>query len=351
VGPIIAAALRAPSGDNAQPWRIRIDENNEAIVHVALDEERARCAHIGGFGGLMSIGAFVESMRLEAGRRGLGAVVVRSPSDNGWRVVFGDGPLPPSELTGALAHRHTNRGRFHTGALLRDEVSTIVSEGSPGSQLAMVTSREALARAATAARFAEQVRFDAVDPHELLRWVRFSPRAAKATRDGLDVRLLALRPHERLALRLTGSRLATTLLRFTGGSWLAGRRAERETLASGAVGVIVQDDLSPESFVESGRTMLRAWLRAETLKLAFAPVTAAAMFPLSRAFGAWFSQRNDKKLTRAENLLREAFQVTPNRHVVFMFRVGVPFEVPQLRSARRALREFTTAVRPAEVST
>jgi hypothetical protein len=101
----------------------------------------------------------------------------------------------------------------------------------------------------------------------------------------------------------------------------------------------VLEDLAPASFVECGRAMLRVWLRASSLELAFAPVTVGALLPLSREFGGVFSRRGDRKLDEAESRLRQVFHVEEGR-IAFLFRVGVPWQTPPLRSERRPLTNF-----------
>lgn len=341
VAAIVRAGLRAPSGDNTQPWRIRVDGTD---IHVGLDEERARCAGFGGVAGFMSIGALIEGMRLEALRRGFGALIVNE-NDHHWRVEVGVGTTATagSELAEAIEARRTNRAPYATTAVADADLQRIEDERGRGASLVLRSRRDDVHAAAKAAALAERVRFDTVDPRALNKWLRYSPRAAAKTSDGLDVRLLELRPQERLGLRLSVWRGLIHVMRAFGAGRLASERARGEVLASGAVGVVTQQGLSPTSFVESGRTMMRAWLRATLLGHAFAPVTMAALLPLTRHLGESFSGRHNARLDEAEALVRRTFGVAEPSFPVFMFRIGTPTRLPVVRSRRRCIASFAEA--------
>jgi hypothetical protein len=128
-------------------------------------------------------------------------------------------------------------------------------------------------------------------------------------------------------------------MRWLGVGRLAGRRLRDEVLASGAVGAIVMGDCSAASFVEAGRVMQRTWLRAAALGLAFAPITVAAVLPLSRRFGGRFKPRSHRLLDRAEAIVHEVFDVESG-FVPFLFRLGVAPHAPAVESERRPLSTF-----------
>jgi hypothetical protein len=336
---MIARALRTPSVDNTQPWTLEIDG---PVVNVELDMARARNGAIGGFAGLISLGAFAESLRLEASRRGYASMLVVDEARDApaVRVTLGEGASADAELAAELEHRHTNRTPYRAAPLLAHEVASLAAEGTRSTPVHVERARPQIDAVASASALAERVRFDEIDPAELFRWLRWKPSDVAATRDGLDTRLLALARHELWALRMTGSPIATWCVRRVGGGRIAGRRLRREVLASGAVGAISVAGLRPESFIECGRAMLRVWLRATKLGLAFAPVTVGAMLPLSRRFGGSFSPSAERRLDEAEATLARTFGVPEASSVAFLFRVGVPVETPTLRSERRPLSNF-----------
>lgn len=335
---ILRTALRAPSGDNIQPWRIVIESD---AVHLDLDEAKTHQGGYGGFSGLLSLGALAESVRIEAAERGYGTTLVWDESRDvaSVRVVFGDDAPSVSRLAMHLRQRRTTRGPFRTTPIFADEMRELEQESSGAARVTLRRSVRAIAAFATASELAERVRFDDTDPNDLHRWLRFSAAEVARTRDGLDTRLLALRSHERTALRLTGSALVLWWMRRFGLGFLSGRRLRAEVLSSGAVGAIVMHDRSPAAFVEAGRVMLRTWVRATALGLAFAPVTVAAVLPLSRAYGATFRRASHRRLDRADALVRGTFGIATGEATPFLFRVGIA-DAPGIDSERRLLSSF-----------
>ena len=307
---VLQAGRRAPSADNSQPWALRARGSS---IELAFDPARARSGHIGNLAAQMTLGAILESMDL----------VARASSD----------------LAGAIDARATNRAPFDPAPLAADVLDAIASEGSADASVFLTNDpcrREIVASAAAAA---DRVRFAATPLEDLHRWLRFSPEDAEATKDGLDVRLLALGRSERVGLRMCGSAAGASVVRALGGAAMAGRRARAEVLAAGGLGLVTQPALGDADFVASGRVMLRAWLRATQLGLGFAPICAAVFLPLSRHFGAVFERKHDDALAAAERGLREAFAVPETHHPVFLFRLGIPTDVPRVRSERREIAQ------------
>jgi hypothetical protein len=335
---LLAAAARAPSGDNSQPWEL---EARGAVIWVTFDAERARCGRFGQLAGMMAVGALLESLEVAAANLGLRTTVTR-----GNRGVLGvhvvREPGQTSDLAAALAERCTNRATYESTPLPWATLQAIAGEGEGDARLFMTSDPHRRASIAGAAAMAERVRFDELPIDDFHRWLRFSAEEARATGDGLDVRLLGLDPVQRLALRISGTRLGIGALRTFGATRLAARRAEKEVLASGGLGLVTVPLGAPDSartesaLLDSGRAMMRAWLRTTRLGLAFAPTAAAALIPVSRLFGASFRPPVDAALDAVDFTLRAAFGVPDGHHPVFLFRVGSPTSVPTLRSERRA---------------
>src|SRR5690606_12881808 len=65
---LIAAAVRAPSGDNTQPWRFVVDES-QRVIFIELDETRDTTPmNSGQRMARLAIGAAIENMLVAASR-------------------------------------------------------------------------------------------------------------------------------------------------------------------------------------------------------------------------------------------------------------------------------------------
>ena len=336
---VLAAGVRAPSGDNSQPWDLRA---RGAEIEVRFDGERSRCGAFGHAAGMMAVGGLLESLEIAAASLGLRTLAARTGAGVATflvRVVREPGH--GADLAGALFDRCTNRSAYEKTPLPWGTLEAIASEGEPDARVLVTSDPERRTSVASAAGLAERVRFDEVPMGDFHRWLRFSRKHAEASRDGLDVRLLGLDAVETMALRISGSRLGLGALRLVGATALAGRRAELEILASGGLGLVTAASstsgaLTDDAFVESGRVMLRAWLRATRLGLAFGPAAAATLVPLSRHLGATFRPRSEAALDAVDRTLRAAFEVPAGHHPVLLFRLGAQASSPELRSERRA---------------
>jgi hypothetical protein len=336
---VLRVALRGASAENSQPWILTPCAGG---VHLAVDEARARSGHVGRVAGALALGCVAESVRLAAAQRGWETtlIVERAGAQRTIRIELRRDGQPPlvwaRDLAEQLVRRRTNRLPFGQVPLLRREVEELQREETQGARVRIVTRRAAIDAVAQASARAEGVRFTTASHNDAVGWLRFTPAEARATGDGLDARLLGLAAHERWLLRAMRSGFVHRALRSLLAP-LAARRVGRILRATGGLGAIAVPDLEPESLIEAGRVMLRVWLRASALGLAFAPVTVGALLPLSRHFGATYGDAHTRGLDGVEREIRSAFDFSPASHTVFVFRVGVAREVPSIESERRPL--------------
>ena len=339
VDAVLRVARRSASAENSQPWIIT---RSAGGVHLAVDEARARSGHVGRVTGALALGCAAESVRLAAAQRGWATtlVVEREGTKRTIRIELRQDGQPPlawaRDLADELPRRHTNRLPFRQVPLLCREIEDLQREETQGARVRLVTRRATIDAVAQASARAERVRFATASHEDALGWIRFSPSEARATGDGLDVRLLGLAAHERWSLRAMRFGLVHSILRSVAAP-IAGLRVGKILRATGALGAIAVADLEPESLIEAGRAMLRVWLRASALGLAFAPVTVGALLPLSRRFGATYRDTHSRALDGVEREIRSAFDFSSASHTVFLFRVGVARDVPSVASERRPL--------------
>src|SRR5689334_7861001 len=77
---LLAAAVRAPSGDNCQPWRFRFD--GDGAVVITPDLERAKSFFdYENRATALSVGAVIENMRVQAASEGLATKTVYGDDD------------------------------------------------------------------------------------------------------------------------------------------------------------------------------------------------------------------------------------------------------------------------------
>jgi hypothetical protein len=136
---LVAAAGRAPSVHNTQPWAFRLTD--EGLELWADADRQLVVADPDGRELAISCGAAVYTLKLAARHQGLDPVVVLEPEPGEPRLLArvevrtGEPPTPDElRLFSAVYRRHTHRGRFPGGpisrALLVDLQQTAEREGA-----------------------------------------------------------------------------------------------------------------------------------------------------------------------------------------------------------------------------
>ena len=114
--PLVAAALRAPSGDNCQPFRYRWDGAHLDVVHIP-----ARTHHVldsGHHASRLTLGMVAESLALAGRAVGVHAAMTLLPAVPGaaWlRATLSRTDVHRDALVDGLLARHTDRRCFAGG--------------------------------------------------------------------------------------------------------------------------------------------------------------------------------------------------------------------------------------------
>jgi nitroreductase len=178
VARMLAAAARAPSVHNTQPWRFNVTEHA-----IELYADPARKIHNDAIGRqmLISCGAALFGLRLAV--RELGRVpsvtLLPDPARPALLARVALGPEAPAtdlerRMLAALPHRHTHRGAFDPGPLPHGLLAGLQHDAlAEGAKLALVDQRHGYPKlAALAAEAAKKEAVDAAAREEIQRWSR-----------------------------------------------------------------------------------------------------------------------------------------------------------------------------------
>jgi hypothetical protein len=307
---IVAAAVRAPSAHNAQPWRlapladgVSYELHYDAADYLPYDPEDRDAG--------LAMGSFYEAMALAADLEGLQATFTPVFRRTGSDLLVGlvslrrrpDG-LRPDPLARFLARRTTNRSRYERRPVDSSLIDSLTALGcvfrSP-SEIARLI-REASKDSWSNPRYIADLR----------EWVRFRNTAD----DGLTPDVLGLTRLDVVALRV-----AYRLGRLP--RWMIPLYAARDVrlaTAAPSIAVLASPDMTPLSIFDAGQRLLRAWVTIVAAGAAYHPWSIVI----------------DEDRTRP--LLTELVGATP----MAMFRIGYPTkELPQSR--RRPVETFLRA--------
>ena len=346
---ILQAAIRAPSGDNCQPWRFRVDHNRISL-YLRPEVDRS-LFNVEQYASLIACGAAVENMRMAASRYGFEA-----------HTTFLAHPQEPLriadidfEATGAtedplqsfIPERHTNRTVYDGRAIDPRVLATLAAQcnGFPDVELDLLTDRRRLRQIARLVWQADRIRLENRQLHaHFMKMVRFTTDEALSHRDGLPIGNLEAGKGGEIFLRLTRPWAAMNACNHLGASRLIARISYNGIMQASAVGLVKCRDHAPESYLEGGRALQRIWLAATRAGLDFQPMTAITLFWLR-----WQLGRKDAFATNQRRLLEIMWPAyerllvgdDPNgQGHVMLFRIGYGRRVA-CRTLRRSTRSFS----------
>mgnify|MGYP002629076144 CR=1 FL=1 len=340
--PLVAAALRAPSGDNCQPFRYRWDGVHLDVVHIP-----ARTGHVldsGHHASRLTLGMVAESLVLAGRAVGVHADVALLPAVPGgaWlRATLSRTDVQRDALVDGLIARHTDRRCFTGGAPTDALLAGCKQDEREGVRVCW-TSPHALKgwlSAADAALWrAPRVAQDA------LAWVRFDEQALNRRRDGVSWRNLGLPPALAAGVavyqRLPWTLRAGALL---GGPALTGAMLRRQLASSAAIVTISTSNDHPNTLVAAGRVAWRVWARLNLGGWGVQPMSMGPILSMATRDGTLPSAipiRVGRDMLSRVPALRSKLDLEAGDFPVFMLRTGRSEPLDErLRPPRRPLQD------------
>ena len=338
---IIASGVKAPSGDNCQPWRFswhreRLFLYNEEHRDTSLYNTLNTASFI-------AHGALIENMDIAAKEAGFHMTAELFPDKEKSSLVasirFEAGTIETDALYPFIETRCTNREAYKRKGLDKSVKEALEATRGNGT-LTLIEDKTALEIAARVASLNDRLLFENQRLHDFLfDHIRWTKEEAERTGDGMDIRTLGLNPMESRIFRLLGSWSTVKILNLFGLSRMLPRKTFQVCKGSSAMGLVQMDGLTPKSFVLGGRKLQRIWLKATKLGLAFQPMTGVP-FLIQRLFmeeDSGLSVAHRALLKEAEAELSEVFPMDKDKATIMLFRIGFA-EAPRARSLRRDIR-------------
>lgn len=345
---ILDLARWAPSGDNTQPWRFEIVNDQHIVVHGF--DTREHCIYdLDGHASQLAIGALLETLTIAASTHGLRANIRRredAPEDKpAFDVTLApDSTLAADPLADFIRSRSVQRRPFSTKPLTADQKRALAAAVSPDCGVAWLETRGERWKAAWLMFRNAKLRLtlpEAYQVHrDIIEWgARFSVDKVPDQAVGLDP----------LTLKLT---------RWVMGNWARVRFFNRYLF--GTLAPRLQLDLLPglacaahfalilkkkpetlDDFVAAGRAVQRFWLTATQLGLQVQPEMTPLIFSRYAREARVFSASPHAK--PAADRIRQEFETLfgpDSENAIFLGRVGRA-PPPLARSLRLSLGHLT----------
>lgn len=344
---LATAAQQAPSGDNSQPWLLRLEKGR---LDIFLDTGRdGSFFNFRQLASTIACGAAAQNVVSAAPALGWKAQVklLPDPADTTHMASLTFSPWSgyPAALGDAIWTRCTNR-RVGRRRPVEPYDQDRLREAATPANLYLIDDQAHLRELARLLYLADRIRVERRDLHEyFMGMTHFHPQT-DTRKDGLPLPNLYAGAAGNLFLRLTRPWPAMRAANLVGlgrlvafNSWMA---MSRSPLA----GLVCVPSPEPRDFLAGGMALERIWLTATSLGLAFQPMTAITLFWLRWQLGGKsdFSRRHQTLLAKVWTGFERLFpELGARAWPIMLFRAG---HAPMIRhwTPRRPLAE---ALRPA----
>ncbi|WP_349786309.1 Rv1355c family protein [Pedobacter sp. ASV1-7] len=345
---LIAAASKAPSGGNNQPWHWHYDKG---ALHLFLNK------HVSGayldpdyLSSYASLGAAIENLLLEASVNELQVNWKLTPElfPDHIAVFNFNGKHITSELEKTLAaqidNRHTNRKFGVSQEINQTEMEHFKALiDSDEIDLHWITSAEDKTQLGDISGQADLLRMFIPAAHEdfIKKEMRWNQDQIQETEDGIGINTLDLSNQDQIGLRLMKDERAVEFLKKIKGGNAFKYLALKQFQSSPAIGLITLPQHTPLNYLKGGMAVEKLWLAATALGYQIHPVNVPLIFFYKNSFG----QLNDlpeESRTQIFNLhqkLKHLFKITDNIAEVFMFRIFKAESSPQ-RTIRKPFNKI-----------
>jgi sulfur-carrier protein adenylyltransferase/sulfurtransferase len=277
---LLTTAIRAPSGDNCQPWRFHFE--SERLVRVSADFNRAKSFFdFEHRATALSIGAAIENMRVQAASEGFATELAYAAEGAG--ADYATLTFSPNEAVrisrarvAALFQRTVNRRPFLPMAIPPSLRVQLLEEPLDGVMVQMITERRDISQWADVIEIGDRIRYSHPVIHEeLFSKLLVNRQMAQDVRMGLEIDRLGVGPLGGMLLRWLRPWPRVQRLSRWGLVYALARQSGLLARFTGALVLITIDRTGSQSWVRAGEQVQRLWIKAQELGLQTHPMPVA----------------------------------------------------------------------------
>lgn len=337
VDAIVTAAGSAPSGGNAQPWRIEVADGS---VIITLSPQLATTMDVRFRASAVAVGAATFNARVAAAAHHLRAEVAFRHGDEGSPLIAtvnlspGDDPAL-AELYEPMMRRATNRRRGRRAPLTSEVIDTLTAAAAAeDARLSILQTTDELTAAAAILAAADRIRY--LTPHlhaEMFAELRWPSDESLET--GIDVRTLELPKADLVMLDILKRFEVMEHLSAWDGGYALGEDTERRVRDSAAVGVISVPGHSLLDYACAGSAVESVWVRAQKHGVAVQPISPVFLYAVDAEDLQRLSPAFAERLGELQYTFRTLAGTAPTETQALVLRFGYA-PPPSVRSRRRA---------------
>lgn len=335
---VVAAAVRAPSGGNAQPWRISTRDN---AVTIALAPENTSTMDVGYRASAVAVGAAVFNARVAAAAEGILGPATFEPGDGSspLRAVLQLADQSDPDLAALyepMLARETNRHHGKQVSLPDDDVEHLHAvAGGEGARLHLLTAPSDVATAAKILAESDRIRYLTPRLHaEMISEVRFPGDPSQDS--GIDVRSLEMIPADLVKLDvLRRPEVMAYLDEWRLGAALGSDTRDR-VLTSSCVAVVSVKGRALTDYARAGSAVEAVWIAAQQHGLAVQPISPVFLYAHDDGDLTELSPTYAPDLGRLRDEFRELSAIEPEESLALVLRFA-DAPATSVRSQRRGL--------------
>lgn len=340
---ILLAAVKAPSGDNVQPFRFDVSADLRCVDVYNVPERDLSYFNYQQYASFVAHGALIENVMVAARFHGVRVELEMFPTaDNEEHVArfsLSESESEPEAkpLYDAIFTRCTNRNMYHKGAFTAEQKSALMRavEGIDGVELSLVDDVKQKNSLAQQLAVNDRMVFEHPEIHAFLfKQVRWSAQEVQDKKDGMPTGTLGLNPVEKILFPLMRYWSFVKVANVFGLSRVIGIKGWLGCRSAMALGMVTTSLPGRSGFLASGRVLQRVWLEATRQGMAFQPVTGITFLmqriKMNELDG--FNAGQSQLIARTESAMRHYFNTGDNTMAVG-FRVGYS-QPPEAKTER-----------------
>lgn len=350
---IVKAGIQAPSGDNTQPWKFKVDGN---LINLQINTEADRSFfNVRQKASILACGAVIENIKIAASVFGLKCDIqlnenIREDSNTVALIRLIKSQINRDALFHSIWERCTNRKQYSKKKIepfVFEELQKITNE-YPGLAIHIIDDRIKLRALKSALVKIGIARQENQLIHEFLfSHIRNSFEEALKVKTGFAINNLEAGNIGNLILRYTKNWKVMNFLNNFGFSKVLSKKIESGIENCGACILITVPDHSNQNFVKGGMALQRIWLKLTEMGVAAQPMTTANFFHLRRNIEGLssFSLKHQGLINSGLDSFAKLFpnEDMKNRSQIMLMRIGYSKGIKTwtVRHKVNSLLEFT----------
>lgn len=328
---LIQAALEAPSGENAQPWRFRTDVGSVSLYHNQASDESLY--NYGNFGTSVCEGAALENMVVKAESMGLNVRCEIQPDPAytnliGKIYLQGGREAINKELSEVIPTRTTNRKAYKRTPLSTEDVSALEKAFAPfiteGLSMQRIKDRKMIGVLAEVGSTNERIMLGNEKLHGFffshLTWTKAEDEKQKV---GFYIKTLELPPPAQFLFKLFKRWSIMKRLAKLGFTKVVGKQNADTYAASAEFGIITVPEITTKNMISAGRAFERIWLTAASRGIELQPLTGTIFMHL-HAKNVADNSFSAEERALMDSEIRKLYSATgvTDKKIVLMYRLG-----------------------------